>query len=311
MIEEIFAKAFVTRIANSLFDVVFGRKESQIESNEESMEKNKLKILIEQKIEEEVKNLKNDENEIKLLDAIRSSFVYRIHNIFKIYDIRIEEVPIFLKKFNVTNKDILYEENLLEKFDKDIIDFISETLDINSNWIYGREKSMIQINSHGYYKNSTFFCKKVLDTFPLNIYIMTERIPDKYIDEKNDDNSIYIILEYGKITLNNRTISTYKIYDDTCRYGYWRCRYELKRFILGLKKAKKTNLLYGKVIPNLSSKIYRFSEGKLSFRDLLNSSQTWYPEDYVDLPEENSCAKINEVDEIKQIINEYDKIQNY
>lgn len=311
MVEEIFVKAFITKIANSLFDMLLGKKDPKENKNNIERDDDKIKFMIEQKLSEEMKNLSHSNDEIKFLDAIRGSFIQRIHNIFNVFDIKIEEIPIFLKQFNITHKDVLYEENILEKFDNKIIDYISETLEINKDWIYGREKQMIAFMSNGYYKNSTHFCKKILETYPSNIYILTERVPNKEIDEKNNDNRIYMIIEYNKIQINNNSIKTYKIFDDSCRYGYWRCRYELKRFVLGLKQACNLNIVNGRAMSNLNEKVYKFSEGKTTFENMLRGAVLWYPDDYIELPEQSSCSIVSELEELKQIIAEYDTIKNY
>jgi hypothetical protein len=311
MLEETIVKALITRLTNKVFDL-FVEPKTDTGKDTSNINEEKIKLLIEEKIEQEFNNLQTASNEVQLLEAVRSSFVHRIHNLFKIFDIRIEEIPVFLKSFNISNKDILYEENLLEKFDNDVIEFICNTLEIKQDWIYGRTSTMIPIQSHGYYKKSRSFYKELIDSNPMNIYIFTERKPDKNIDEKKDDNRIYIIVEYYKGSINNREIKSYKIYDDTCRYGYFKCRYGLKKFILSFKKDHKlNNYLSGRVLPNLSQNIYNFSDGKISFDDLIISSQLWYPEDYVDLPEQSACAKTDELEELKMIIDEFNQVTEY
>ncbi|WP_298754817.1 hypothetical protein [uncultured Arcobacter sp.] len=311
MIEEVFIKAFITRIANATMDIIMGKKKDESENNS-SIDESQVQVLIKQKIEEEFKNLQEDKQEIQLLDAVRSSFVHRIHNLFKQYSIRLEEVPIFLKEFNITHKDVLYEESLLEKFDDNVISFIANTLDINKDWIYGRQDYMLSTQQHGYYKNSTFFYKNLIKTNPSAVYIFTSRVPNKSFDEENDGNSIRIIVEYTKLNLNGRNIKSYTVYDDTCRYGYWRCRYELKRFILGFKK---DNILFdyirGRVLPNLYTKIEMFAEGKVNFRYLINESKQWHPEDYVFFPKDSSCYIEDELDELQKIVDEYDSMNSY
>ena len=311
MVEEIFAKAFITRMANGLYDLLLGKKNFTQEKEAATQDEEKIKLLIEQKLSEEVKTLEQSNDEIKLLDAIRNSFVHRIHTIFQLFDIRLEEVPIFLNKFGITNKDVLYEEYLIESFDNQVIDFISDSLEINKDWIYGRTREMIPSQSYGYYKNSTFFCNEIIASSPSGVYILTQSVPNKKADEENDGNYIYIVVQYSKLVVNNRRIYTYKIYNESCRYSYWRCRYELKRFILGFRKAYQDNLLYGKVIPNLTNKMHGFAEGKTDFDDLLKNSQMWYPTDYIELPKDSACAIKDEVDELQQILDEYDKINSY
>ena len=69
--------------------------------------------------------------------------------------------------------------------------------------------------------------------------------------------------------------------------------------------------MYGRVVPNLNKKIYEFSKGKIDFDNLFRGSQMWYPTDYIELPEDSSCAIVDEADEARKIINEYDTINNY
>lgn len=221
-------------------------------------------------------------------------------------------MPTFLKEFSITHKDVLYEESLLEKFDDDVISFITNTLDINKDWIYGRQANMLLTQLNGYYKNSTFFYKNLTTTNPSAVYIFTSRVPNKRLDEENDSNSIRMIVEYTKLNLNGRNIESYTIYDDTCRYGYWRCRYELKRFLLGFKKDNNLfNLIRGRVLPNLYTKIEMFEEGKVNFRYLLDESQQWHPEDYVLFPDESACFVKDELDELQTIVDEYDNMNSY
>lgn len=312
MIEETIIKAFITRIANVAMDVVIGKKKDKLENNS-SIDESQVQVLINQKIEEEFKSLQENKQEIQLSDVIRSSFIHRIHNIFKQYSIRLEEVPIFLKEFNITHKDVLYEESLLEKFDDTVISFIASTLDINKDWIYGRQQNMLITPINGYYKSSTFFYKKLIKTNPSAVYIFTSKVPNKRLDEENDSNSILIIVEYTKLNLNGRNIKSYTVYDDTCIYGYWRCRYELKRFILGFKK---DNILfdlklYGRVLPTLHTEIEMFVKGKVNFKYLLNESKQWHPADYVLFPEESGCFIEEELDELQKIVDEYDSRNNY
>lgn len=311
MLEKI-AEAFIGKVTENIFDLIF-KKKDQDENKVEQIEQdpNKIKFIIEQKIEEEFKSLKSAKEDVELLSSIRSQFILRIITVFKFFDIKQEEIPLFLKDYNITLQDVLYEEKLLEKFDDKVLDFLSSSFAIDKNWLYGRTDTMIKMESQGYYKRSSYFCEQLLQTNPKNIYILTSRIPNRDIDEKSDSNSIYLLVEYAGQSVNSQSKSTFTIYNETCRYGYWRCRYELKRFLLCLKSKTSIHIIDGYAIQNVSDKVYDFSKGRLTFESLLQGSSRWYPEDYVDLPINNSNAKENEIDELRTIIDEYDEVSNY
>jgi hypothetical protein len=311
MLLEKLQEAFLGKIVDGLIELAFEKKDNKNSINEKSISEEETRLLIKQQISNEFKLLDQNNTEIKLLDSIRNSFIQRIHNIFQVFDVNIEEVPVFLKKFNITHKDTLYEENLLEKFNDDVINYISTILDINKDWIYGRTNEMISMDGYGFYKRSSHFCQEILKTNPSTIYILTDSLPNKETDEKNHTNRMYIVVEYTKQNLSNRTIYTYKIFNDTCHYGYWRCRYEIKRFFLCMKKSYSNRLLKGFATPNISEKIYKFSEGKIKFDNIWKNASVWYPDDYVDFPSESACSKKEELDELKQIAEEYDKIHSY
>jgi hypothetical protein len=266
---------------------------------------------MEQKIEEEFQKLEKANEESELLASIRNAFIQRIMNIFKFFDITQEEIPLFLNPYNITLQDVLYEDKLLAKFDDNVLEFISSSFNINKSWLYGRSNTMIKMESQGFYKRSSYFCEQLLQTNPKKIYIFTSRMPDKSIDEKRDSNRIYLIVEYFGFTINERNISNYKIFNDTCRYGYWRCRYELKRFLLCLKSKTSTHIIDGYAISDINEKIYSFSEGRVTFNSIINESSRWHPEDYIDLASENCKARVNELNELQTIIDEYDSITNY
>jgi len=311
MIEKI-AEAFIGKVTENIFDLIFKKKDQDENKVEQIVQDpDKIKFIMEQKIEEEFKKLEKANEETELLASIRKAFIQRIMNLFKFFDIKQEEIPLFLKDYNITLQDVLYEEKLLEKFDDKVLDFLSSSFAIDKNWLYGRTDTMIKRESQGYYKRSSYFCEQLLKTNPKKLYILTNRIPDKSIDEKRDSNSIYLVAEYAGQTVNGRNISTYKIFNESCRYGYWRCRYELKRFLLCLKSKISIHIIDRYAIQNVSDKVYDFSKGRLNFESLLQGSSRWYPEDYVDLPISNSNAKENELDELRTIIDEYDEVSNY
>lgn len=133
--------------------------------------------------------------------------------VFKFFDIKQEEIPLLLSPHNITLQDVLYEEKLLAKFDDKVLEFIATSFDINKDWLYGRTDTMIKIESQGYYKRSSYFCEQLLQTNPKNIYILTNRVPNKDIDEKKDSNTLVLLAEYAGPTVNGRNISTYKIYN--------------------------------------------------------------------------------------------------
>ena len=246
------------------------------------------------------------------LDEIRISLIERIHHLFSFFGIRQEEIPLFLKNFKISLKDVLHERDLLEKFNENVISYISNKFLINEKWIYRKADEMIPIRSREFYKNSGCFCEKIYKSNPNHIFILSERKPNKKIDEERDDNRFAIIIEYVVSKIGKEDILAYAIYDDAeCRYGYWRCRYELKRFLLGFKKKTFIPSAYGYSIPNIAKQLREFSKGKKRWPDVIKNKTIWYPEDYIDYPSENMNAVKEELDELKRVVEEYNNTSNY
>lgn len=314
MIEEVFIKAFITRITNILIDIILPSKsKSKDQINLTiNLDENAIKSLVTQKISEEINKLNSSHGEAQFLESVRYAFVKRIHDIFGLFEINQEDIPKILKFFNVTMADLLYEESLIKKFDDEIIKFLAESFEINKDWIYGRSVEMIpNEKQYGFYKNSNNFSETLLKTNPSKIYILTDTIPNKNKDEQKSNNTICLIIEYSKYLDNQIKIHTYKIYDESCKYGYWKCRYELKRVLLYIKKAHQLHLLEGIAIPNLMQNVRNFQEGKIKFDKMFQKSFRWHPEDYVYYPKESSCYIKDELEELEKIESEFDTIKYY
>ena len=256
---------------------------------------------------------KKNRVETNFLESSRNLFIQRIYEIFNLHEINKEDIPKILKDFDISLADLSYEETIIKKFDDEVITYIANTFEINKDWIYGRNNNVMikPPDEYGFYKNSTHFAKILLESKPTMIYILTETIPNKDKDEKNDTNTICIIAKYNKQINANFNIITYHVYDESCRYGYWKCRYELKRFLLYIKKAHQSILLEGRVIFNLKSRIKIFQEGKIKFSELLVKSKHWTPSAYVSFVQESSHIIYEELDELKKIDEEYDRIEHY
>ena len=251
-------------------------------------------------------------SETNFLASERELFIKRIYEIFVYHDIKKEDIPALLKNFNITLADLAYEDKIIKNFNDDVITYIANTFGINKNWVYGRSNTMILLPSeYGFYKNSTYFAKTLLETNPTRIYILTETIPNRDKDERKENNAICIIIEYHKHINNNQIITTYNLFDESCKYGYWKCRYELKRFLLYIKKAHQCILLEGRATHNLKTKLKIFQEGKIKFPELLAKSVHWAPEDYISFLQESQCVIYEELDELKKIDEEYDRIEHY
>lgn len=302
MILEKIAETVLGKITEKIFDSTFSSKNNdkvlEIENDEEN-----VKIRTEDK--------KNFEGKKEFsLDELRSSFIERIHNLFKVFGLSLEEIPLLLKDYQISYRDIFVEDALLEKFNDEIFDYLSNYFKINKNWLYGKSNKMY-ISHENFYKRSGIFCKELLDKYPDTIYVLTEQIPDALKDKQNDDNSFYILAEYSVGYINGHEVNTYELLSTDCRYGYWRCRYELKRFLLCLKKNGEISRMRGLAIKNIYEKIENFREGKISFSSMTNGGRRWYGEDYVIFPHESSQCKHEELQELEQIHDEYNNITSY
>ena len=231
----------------------------------------------------------------------------KLKKLFKLFNITDQEIPIFLKGFKITHSDIEDKTKFLDKIDETILDFIAKELKINRNWLYGNSDSIIK-EEIGFYKRHRVFSDEILSKYPSNLYIITERIPDKNNDGIKDDNTIEIVAEYTLVLPNDKTIYRYETFKSGCRWGYWRCRWELKKLLLCLKKHKYINQVVGYICPDkFSEKFEKFRQGELSFDDLIKKTDGygWYPEDYIEFKTSNNNAK--EEDELSEIIKELDE----
>ncbi|EQB34293.1 hypothetical protein M947_11690 [Sulfurimonas hongkongensis] len=234
----------------------------------------------------------------------------KIKKLFQFFNINQEEIPLFLKDFKITYADIQDEKSFLEKVDEKLLDFIAKELKINRDWFYENSEYIIKEES-GFYKRYNFFCDEILSKYPSQLYIITQRQPNKEIDEKEDDNHFEIVAEYT-LSFNNKIISRYETFETSgCRWGYWRCRWELKKLLLCLNKHHFIGHVAGYVCPeNFFEKLKKFKQGELSFNDFIDKAHGygWYPEDYIEFKTSNVQAK--EEEELAKIIKELDKKSN-
>lgn len=230
----------------------------------------------------------------------------KLKKIFNFFNITDEEIPLFLKDFQITYADIQNEKSFLEKIDEKLLDFIARELKINRDWLYGNSEYMIK-EEVGFYKRYNLFCDEILSKYPTKLHIITQRQPNKETDEKKSDNNIEIVAEYTLTLSNNKTIFRYETFQSGCRWGYWRCRWEIKKLLLSLKKHHFINQIVGHVCPEeFSEKFVKFKQGELAFNDFINSAYGygWYPEDYIEFKTSNAEAK--EEEELADILKELD-----
>jgi len=175
---------------------------------------------------------------------------------------------------------------------------------INKKYLYDRSENLL-LEKNSFYKRNESFCKEIIDNSPTKLYVITQRIPDKTIDEKKDNNSLVLIAEYEKTIFNGETIYLYEIFSvNGCRWGYWRCRWEFKKFLLCLKKNRLIDIIIGKTDKNIENNFYKFKKGEIKF--IWNSSN-WYPEDYIEFKYQNVKAK--EEDELTKILKEFSSLK--
>lgn len=302
MILEKIAETVVGKIAEKIFDSTFSsRNNDQISNIKDYEQTNSIQS-------EKIKNL--DEQKVFSLDELRSSFIKRIHNLFNVFGLSPEEIPLVLKDYQISYKDVFLEEALLEKFNDEIFDYLSNYFKINKNWLYAKSNDLY-ISHERFYKRSGIFCKELRKKQPERIYVLSERIPNALRDTQTNDNAFCILAEYSAGYVNGHEINTYELLSTDCRYGYWRCRYELKRLLLCLKKNGGMSRMQGLMIKGFHEKIKNFQEGKTSFSFMIRGGRRWYGEDYVTFPHENGTCLYEELEELQKIYDEYDSISSY
>jgi len=239
---------------------------------------------------------------------MKIGFYERIFKLFELHDINEEEIPLLLHEyFGVTFHDILTDqENFQKKITKEMIDFLALNFGVDKQWLYGNSVNLYKDEYFGFYKNVEYFgnyINKKKDQIH-QLYILTESIPDKKTDSKNDSNYIVIIAQYLKFNYpeNNKPIYTYEIFYEDCRWGYWKCRYNFKSFLLYLKMKYNIRLTFysGHIVSGVSKKYLKFKQGEIDFKTLMSDSRIWYPEDYILTNEQSSQAK--ETDELEEVL---------
>ena len=226
----------------------------------------------------------------------------KFKELFKFFDIKDKEINGFLNSFGVNSIEELIKDD--EKITE-----ISEFFEIDRNWLYGKNEYLFK-RYFDYYKNDGF-CEEFINDMYDKLYIFVQRQPNKSFDEIQDGNYIYLIAEKEKEIFNGNKIKTYKVYDSGsgCRWGYYKCRYYLKKFLLCLKKNYLINKVIGIINEDIQNLYINFLEGKVTFNKLLGKMEIWYPEDYIEFSFENVNAK--EEDELEGIIRDVEKIKSF
>ena len=235
-------------------------------------------------------------------------FYERIFKLFKLHGIKKEMIPLLLQEqFNVTFHDVLSnKENFQRKVTKEMIDFLAQNFGVDKQWLYGNSINLYKNEYTGFYKNVENFgdyIDKQKDQIDM-LYILTESIPDKKNDTKSNSNYMVIIVQYLKFHYpeNNETIYSYEIFYEDCRWGYQKCRYNFKSFLLYLSMKHKIGFTFyrGYTVPHVIDKYMEFNMGEIDFKTLMSGSSMWYPEDYIIADKESVQAK--ETDELEEIL---------
>lgn len=238
---------------------------------------------------------------------MKIGFYERIFKLFELHDINEEEIPLLLNEwFNVTYYDVLTDkENFQRKVTKEMINFLALNFGVDKQWLYGNNVNLYK-EEYGFYKNVKKFGDYIAKRKNQieELYILTESIPDKKKDSKNDSNYIVIIAQYLKFNYpeSNKPIYTYEIFYEDCRWGYWKCRYNFKSFLLYLRMKHNIGLTFyrGYTVPDVVEKFMRFNKGEMDFEALMSDGRMWHPDDYIYKKEDFHEAK--ETDEIEKIL---------
>jgi hypothetical protein len=199
-------------------------------------------------------------------------------------------------------------KNLEEfKTNSRVVNRLVEFFNINKDFIYGNSDKLL-IEKSGFYKRNEEFCEEFLNSEYSKLYIISERTPDKEYDKKNDDNYFYLIAEKEKELFNGKKINIFEVFNTNgCRWGYWRCRWEIKKFLLCLKRNFSINMVTGIVNETISKDYFKFIRGEIKFEKILGNLTIWYPEDYIEFKYQNLNAK--EEDELKEILKEIENVK--
>jgi hypothetical protein len=238
---------------------------------------------------------------------MKIGFYERIFHLFRLHDINEEEIPLLLNEwFDITYYDVLTnKENFQRKVTKEMIDFLALNFGIDNQWFYGNNVNLYK-EEYGFYKNVKKFGDYIAKRKNQieELYILTESTPDKKKDSKNDSNYIVIIAQYLKFNYpeSNKPIYTYEIFNEDCRWGYWKCRYNFKSFLLYLRMKHNLGLTFyrGYTVPDVVEKFMKFNKGEMDFEALMSGGSMWHPEDYIYRKEDFHEAK--ETDEIEEVL---------
>jgi len=234
------------------------------------------------------------ENKLQIKEKIEKLFTF--HNIY------LEEWPLVIKEFTY---DVIEKNKFYEVINPNLINIIANKFKVNEQIFYNNDDKFYNIHRYGFYKNVKSFSDYVYNKiYKKNgkMYIISKKTPDKEIDEKNKNNRFALIFRIPLFEINNKQIYTYEIYDDSCDWGYWKCRYNLKSFLLCLRgKGIFDSFWQGSVVTNeksLYENLEDFASGNIKFESFINKID-WYPEDFIDTPQQNIRAK--EYDELEKI----------
>jgi len=247
---------------------------------------------------EKVKILKNEKNN----KGNKLQIKEKIEKLFNFHNINLEEWPLIVKEFTY---DVIEKNKFYEVIEPVLINRIADKFKVNKQVFYGNSDYFYKIENHGFYKNVKNFSDYVFNEIYMKngkMHILSERVSNKNRDEKKDKNRFALIFQIPLFEINNKQIYTYKIFDDSCRWGYWKCRYNFKSFLLCLRdKHVPETFWQGNIIKNdknLDDNLKDLASGNIKFNLLINSID-WYPEDFIDSPKNSVQAK--ESDELDKI----------
>ena len=247
-------------------------------------------------------------NELSSNNNISQILYEKIFLIFQFHEINKVEIPLLLyKDYTIDYCDLDGKHIFCKKITPELIVFLSEYFKINIQWFYNNRRYFIDNDYNSFYKNVKLFGDKIVKENVDKLYILLEETPNIEKNEKDDSNYFVIISKTGIGTypIVDKEIFQYKVYDDTCRWGYRKCRYNLKSFLLYLKEYNQSCVFVdGRVVENLLDKVEQFKMGKVSFTQL-SSGKIWYPDDYICTEQQSVQAK--EPEELENILSSIKK----
>lgn len=242
--------------------------------------------------------------------------VERFLSVFNNHGILTTQIPRFIDpKFNLKLPDFKNQETILNILSDELIQWTCEAFGIRREWLEGsfdwRNEPTAQIYpDFDCYKSIERFIDvavrlKRMFSYPAEMYVLKAGELNRR-ENVSPSSHIVIVLREVVSFIGQMPVYRYIPITTPWKWDYWRSRFQAKALFLICEKLGIVTHGYD-VSEELVSDVV---EGRIFPRPALARlvSYTWYPEDHIDLPDENVRAK--EVDEV-ETVRQYIKDERY